>query len=455
MAFPDGFLWGVATASYQIEGTPSAAGGGGSVWDIFCRRPGAVHAGESGAVACDHFNRYREDVALMAELGVPNYRMSIAWPRVLPSGTGKVDENGLAFYDRLVDELLAKGIQPHVTLFHWDLPIDLYYKGSWLNRDIVGWFEDYAKVVVDKLGDRVASWMTLNEPQVFIGMGYQSGEHAPGDKYDWPEILRIGHHALLAHGVAAQVIRSGAKKGCDLGWAPVGGTMCPASDSKEDIEAARQIMFSCQDRNVWGNTWWNDPIFFGRYPEDGLRMWGEQMPKGWEKDMETIFQTPDFFGMNTYTGSPAKMGEDGPEVVKHRQGIGRTIYHWAVTPEALYWGPRFFFERYGKPIVVTENGIGLSDWVHLDGKVHDPGRIDFLDRYISQFRKAGEDGVAIKGYFQWSFMDNFEWHQGYMHRFGLVYVDYQSQKRIPKDSAYWYRDTIASNGANLKAPAAS
>lgn len=451
MVFPEGFLWGVATASYQIEGTPANVGGGSSVWDMFAKRPGATHEFESGKIACDHYNRWKEDVALMKELGIPNYRLSISWPRILPDGAGKVDERGLAFYDQLLDEMLASGVKPHVTLYHWDLPYELYCRGGWLNREILSWWENYVNLVVDKLSDRVESWMTINEPQVFVGMGLQDGAHAPGDRLNWAEVLRASHHVLTAHGIATQIIRAkGKKPNAEVGWAAVGMTAMPATDSPDDIEAGRQAMFACDVKNMWSNTWWDDPIFFGHYPEDGLSIWGHEMPKGWEKDIDTIHQTPDFFGMNTYNGRHYRMNEEGkPEPVAHAQGIGRTIYHWPVTPTCLYWGPRYFYERYGKPIMVTENGVGLSDWVHLDGKVHDPGRIDFLDRYISQFAKAAADGVKVKGYFQWSLMDNFEWQEGYKHRFGLVYVDYQTQQRIPKDSAYWYRDLIKANGSTI------
>lgn len=450
MAFPEGFQWGVATASYQIEGSPYRAGGGSSVWDMFCRRPGAIADGSNGDVACDHFARYREDVSLMAELGVPNYRMSIAWPRVIPGGVGPVSEEGLGFYDRLVDALLAAGIQPWVTLYHWDTPYELYLRGGWLNRDVVDWFADYTAAVVDRLSDRVKHWMTLNEPQCFIGLGMQTGMHAPGDKLGFREVLLAGHHALLAHGKAVQVIRARSKQPCEIGWAPVGVAKYPHTETPADVEAARASMFSVASKTVWSNAWWNDPVFFGTYPEAELAVFGADAPTPMAGDMETICQPLDFYGANIYNAAAVRAGEDGkPEDLPHRLGIGRTVYGWPVTPEALYWGPRFLYERYKKPIVITENGLGLSDWPALDGHVHDPQRIDFLHRHLQAFRRASEDGVEAKGYFQWSLMDNFEWNEGYRYRFGLVYVDYQTQERIPKDSAYWYRDVMASNGANL------
>ncbi|RYG34905.1 glycosyl hydrolase family protein, partial [bacterium] len=372
MGFPKDFAWGVATASYQIEGAAYKAGGGESVWDMFCKRPGVITDGSNGDVACDHYNRYEEDVALMSELGVPNYRFSLSWPRIMPDGVGRVDEAGLGFYDKLVDELLAKGITPWATLFHWDAPYELYLKGGWLNRDHADWFADYTAVVVDRLGDRVKHWMTLNEPQCFIGLGLQSGLHAPGDKLGLTEVLLAGHHSLLAHGKACQVIRARAKGDVEIGWAPVGGPKIPDTNSPEDIEAAREAMFATPAGSVWSNAWWNDPVFFGYYPEEGLEVYGDAAPKPRAGDMETIKQPLDFYGANIYNAQRVRHGADGkPEELPHPLGIGRTIYHWPVTPECLYWGPKFFYERYGAPIVITENGIGHSDWIHLDGKVHD------------------------------------------------------------------------------------
>jgi beta-glucosidase len=453
MTFPEGFTWGVATASYQIEGAPYREGGGESVWDMFCRRPEVVHAGESGDVACDHHHRYAEDVALMAEIGVQSYRFSIAWPRVLPGGVGAVHAAGLDFYDRLVDALCAAGITPYVTLFHWDFPYALYLRGGWLNRDSAGWFADYTQVVVDRLSDRVRHWMTLNEPQCFIGLGLVSGMHAPGDQIGLREALLAGHHALLAHGRAVQVIRAGAKSAPDVGYAPVGVVKMPASHRPEDVEAARQAMFCVRERDVWNNSWWMDPVFSGSYPADGLLLYAGDAPEPQPGDMETIAQPLDFFGANIYNGRLVRAGEEGkPEEVPHPTGIGRTTYRWPVTPEALYWGPRFFWERYQKPVAITENGLANNDWVALDGKVHDPQRIDFLQRYLLAFRRAIQDGVTARGFFHWSLLDNFEWHEGYQLRFGLVYVDYLTQQRVPKDSAAWYREVIRTHGASLPAP---
>lgn len=451
MSFPSDFTWGVATASYQIEGAAYKEGGGWCVWDMFCRRPGAVHGGENGDIACDHYNRWREDVALMKDLGIKAYRLSISWPRILPTGTGAINQAGLDFYDGLIDALLDAGITPYVTLFHWDLPYELYCKGGWLNRDSADWFADYTRIIMDRLSDRVSHWMTLNEPQCFIGLGMQSGAHAPGDKLATAEVLRAGHHAMLAHGKAVQTIRAESKQPAKVGYAPVGVVYVPATDSAEDIEAARRSTFDLSTTNMWSNAWWMDPVFLGRYPEEALKAFGIDAPPIKSGDLDTISEPLDFFGCNIYNAQTVQAGADGsPEMVPHPQGLGRTSPGWPVTPQCLYWGPRFFAERYGKPVIITENGLGVTDWVARDGNVYDPQRIDFLNRHLLELERAYDDGVDVRGYFQWSLMDNFEWAEGYKIRFGLVYVDYQTQQRIPKSSAHWYREVIKSNGASLK-----
>lgn len=449
--FPDAFKWGVASAAYQIEGAPSADGKGPSVWDMFGRKPGAIWSGQNGDTACDHYRRWKDDVRLMRELGLRAYRFSVSWPRVLPEGTGAVNEKGIAFYDRLVDALLEAGIEPWLTLFHWDYPLALYHRGGWLNRDSAGWFADYAGIVTDRLSDRVAHWMTLNEPQCFIGLGHQTGYHAPGDRLRLDEVLLAGHHALLAHGQAVQRLRATARLKPVIGFAPVGVTCMPATDAPADVDAARQAMFSVRRPDCFSNTWWLDPIFRREYPADGLAMYGAAAPRIREGDLATIAQPLDFFGANIYHGTFVRAGRDGtPEDVPLPPGYPKTTQDfWPVTPSALYWGPRFFHERYGLPIVITENGHQNADVVSLDGKVHDPQRIDFLCRYLRELRRACADGVPVRGYFQWCFTDNFEWAMGDAIRVGLVYTDYPTQRRIPKDSAAWYRDVIRTNGASV------
>jgi len=387
----------------------------------------------------------------MKEIGLQAYRLSVSWPRVMPGGAGAVNQKGLDFYDRLIDELLAAKITPYVTLFHWDFPYELYCRGGWLNPDSSNWFAEYAKVVVKKLSDRVQYWMTLNEPQCFIGFGQQEGIQAPGDRLGFTEVLRAGHNALLAHGKAVQAIRANSKLAPRIGWAAASIVSMPATKAPRDIEAARRAMFSITEKTCSNNTWWMDPVYLGRYPDDGLKLFGECAPEIRDEDLEIIHQPLDFFGVNIYTGQKVRSGKDDRvEGVPLPLGQELTAYRWAVTPESLYWGPKFFRERYKLPIVITENGMSNVDWVSLDGKVHDPQRIDFMKRYLVNLEKAIEEGVDVRGYFHWSIMDNFEWAQGFKERFGLIYVDYPTQKRILKDSAYWYKELIASNGAALQ-----
>ena len=444
--FPKGFVWGAAAAAYQVEGAAREDGKGLSTWDMMCRQPGRVFEGHTGDVACDHYHRWKGDVGLMQQVGLQAYRMSVSWPRVMPSGAGAVNKKGLDFYDRLVDGLLAAGITPWVTLFHWDFPHELYLRGGWLNRDSVEWFGAYTEVVVKRLSDRVTNWMTLNEPTCFISHGLETGVHAPGDKLGKHEALTAAHHALMAHGRAVQVIRAHARKKPVVGWAPCGSIGAPATDKPADVRAARAFTNECRD--LWSFSWWSDPVFFGHYPEDGLRRVGDQAPRVQPGDMELIQQPMDFFGMNIYNACQVCASKTAPyELSPAKPGRPQTLFQWVVSPSALYWGPRFIYERYKHPIVITENGLSSMDWVSLDGRVHDAMRIDFTERYLSELRRVIADGVPVKGYFHWSILDNFEWAEGYKQRFGLIYIDYQTQKRTLKDSAFWYRRVIESNGA--------
>jgi len=448
MSFPSNFVWGVATAAYQIEGAATADGKGQSVWDALCRKEGAIWQGQSGAIACDHYHRYAEDVALMQKLGIPAYRLSVAWPRILPEGTGAINAAGMDFYERLIDALLAANITPYVTLFHWDYPYELYARGGWLNKSSPEWFADYVRLVVERLSDRVCHWITLNEPQCFIGGGHYEGHHAPGNRLALPEMLRAAHHCLLAHGRAVQVIRAYARTAPQIGYSPVGVTRIPLTPTPDDIAAARKLMFTIPAHDpVWNNSWWIDPVILGNYPEDGLRLYGDRLPPISPADLDLICQPLDFLGVNIYQGVYVRAGRDNSaEIAPFPTGHPLTASRWWVTPESLYWGPKFFYERYRLPLIITENGMSNVDWVALDGRVHDPQRIDFIRRYLLELHRALQDNVAVRGYFHWSFMDNFEWAQGYRERFGLVYVDYQTLQRIPKDSAWWYHEVIASNG---------
>ena len=458
--FPKTFAWGAASASYQIEGAAAEGGKDRSVWDMFCRRPGKVWEGQVGDDACDQYHRFAEDAGLMRDIGLNAYRFSISWPRVLPDEAGRLNNAGLDYYDRLVDALLAAGVTPWITLYHWDLPRSLYLRGGWMNREIVRWFSDYATAVTERLSDRVQNWITFNEPQVFVGLGLETGRHAPGDKLGLPELLQASHHVLLAHGLAVQAIRAGAKTAPTIGWAPVSAIAYPVSNSEGDIAAARRAMFehACRpllvapgdDTQVWSNTWWSDPVVLGGYPEDAVKAFGAAMPQIAGGDMETICQPLDFLGGNVYHGTPVKRGANGePERVPRPMGYPLTSFNWPVCPECIYWAPKFLQERYQLPFVVTENGVSCRDWISLDGAVHDPQRIDFHARYLAELARAIRDGVDVRGYFAWSVMDNFEWAEGVKERFGLIHVDYRTQQRTIKDSGHWYRELIQSGGANL------
>lgn len=453
MSFRKDFVWGAATSAYQIEGAAFQDGKGWDIWDVFCKENGKIFEGHTGDVACDHYHRFREDVALMKQLGIKAYRFSINWSRVLPNGTGKVNEAGLCFYRELVEELCNAGIEPYITLYHWELPYELYKKGGWMNREIVEWFSDYAALIVRKFSDKVTNYFTLNEPQCFVGLGFLSGVHAPGLQVPVRDTFAMAHHVLMAHGMAVKKMREAARQDIRIGIAPTGSMSYPDSDREEDIVAARtHLMQTNTDlRNwTWNVTWWSDPIFFGQYPEDGMKAYQDFLPEIRKEDLQLIAQPIDFYGQNIYNGNRIRMGQDGkPEVVKRYEGFPKTALGWPITPECLYWGPYFLYERYHSPIFITENGLSCHDVISQDGKVHDPNRIDFVASYLKQLKRASEAGVDVRGYFHWSLMDNFEWHSGYADRFGMIYVDYPTQKRIIKDSGHWYHSLIAENGESL------
>ncbi len=452
--FPKGFLWGVAAAAYQVEGAGNVGGRSDSVWDVFSRWPGKVHDGHTGADGCDHYHRYVEDVKLMAELGTHAYRLSVAWPRVMPDGTGQPNEEGLAFYDRLVDALLEHGVEPWVTLFHWDLPIALQRRGGFLNPNMPRWFADYTELIAQRLGDRVTGWFTLNEPACFTGLGLYNGVHAPGWKLPEGEVLVAHHHALMAHGRAVTTLREHCKRTPRIGCAPTGKIGTPASDGPADVQAAYDWTFALEPEglNLFNHGFMGDPAILGQYPEGFDERFGHVMPRGYADDLKVIHQPIDFFGINVYNSKTIRAGGGGqPEVVDRVDGHPFTMMGWPVTPECVPWGVKHCAKRYGVPVYITENGCASMDWVAADGKVHDAARVDFLDRHLTGLRDAVAEGADCAGYFHWSVMDNFEWAEGYQKRFGLVYIDYDSKERIPKDSYFRYRDIIQTNGACLPA----
>ena len=452
MGFKKDFVWGAATASYQVEGGAFEDGRGWTVWDEFCRIPGKVFSAHNGDVAADHYHNLEGDVKLMKELGLKAYRFSIAWSRIYPEGFGKVNVKGLAFYERLVDLLIENGIEPYITLFHWDLPFGLHRLGGWQNPAITDYFAQYATTVAKHMGERVKYYITFNEPQCFIGLGHVTGEHAPGNIMSKRCVLEMAHNVLLAHGKATRALREVAPH-AKIGYAPTSSAHYPATNSEKDIEAARRANFDIlpdPDNFMWNITWWSDPIIFGKYPEEGVELYKDIMPQIGESDMEIISTPIDFYCQNIYNGHPiSDDGNGGFRYDEREAGYARVANGWPVTPESLYWGPKFLYERYKLPFYISENGTATNDTVSLDGKVHDPDRINFLHRYLRYFQQAANEGIPVEGYFCWSLMDNFEWAKGYNDRFGIIYVDYKTQERIIKDSGYWYKNVIENNGENL------
>ncbi len=450
--FRSDFVWGVASSAYQVEGRDPEDGAGRCIWDAFAD-DGKVENGENAYVACDMIHRYKEDFALMRLLGIRHYRFSVSWSRILPNGTGEVNEEGIRFYRDMITEMKKNGIEPYLTLYHWEMPKVLQDRGGWLSPDSPDWFGNYAAIVGERFSDLVKYFITINEPQCIVMLGHVFGTHAPGMKLSKADALLITHHLLMAHGKAVIALRENAKQEIKVGFAPTCGVAIPATNSEEDVETARRQYFGIDagwDRYAWNVSWYLDPVVFGTYPEEGLRKFAGFLPEIREEDMELIHQPIDFLGQNIYNGYPVCADEEGEICYLNRKtGYTHTDTAWSVTPESLYWGSRFLHEKYHIPLYITENGMACHDNIAPDGCVHDPNRIEFLDAYIGALQKAADEGADIRGYFVWTFMDNFEWEKGYSKRFGLIYVDFPSQLRIVKDSAYWYQKVIESNGASL------
>jgi len=447
MAFDKDFIWGAAAAAYQIEGAWNEDGKGPSIWDVSAKY-GHIKHNETGEVAIDHYHHMKEDVALMKKIGLKAYRFSISWTRVLPEGTGKVNEKGLRFYSDLVDELIANGIEPLVTLFHWDYPYALDCRGGWKNKDSSDWFLEYTKVIVDALSDRVKYWMTFNEPQCTLGVGYQVGTFAPFQKCSVPELLQMGANMFLSHGKAVKYIREHAKQRAYISMAPYASTFKPENDSEEAVQKAYDDTFWCNgERFAFSMSYFSDPIYLGHYPEQLVKDVGDLLPKFTDEEWAMISAPLDFYGVNIYYHGGYPEDETGYPSNWYK-GCPHTAINWPVTPTTMYWSAKFLYKRYGLPVMITENGMSEHDWVCLDGKVHDSYRIDFTQRYLRELSKAADE-VPIIGYMHWSVLDNYEWAEGYDERFGLIYVNYQTQERIIKDSGYWYKGVIESNGNNL------
>ncbi|AJD92791.1 beta-glucosidase [Jeotgalibacillus malaysiensis] len=440
--FPEHFVWGTATSSFQIEGGRESRGE--SIWDQFCKNPGKVLNGDHGEVACDHINRYKEDVQLMKDLNVPWYRFSISWSRIFPNGDRVVNEEGLQFYDNLLTELEQQGIKPAVTLYHWDLPQALQDKGGWMNRDIVEEFAHYCDVIFDCFGDRVSNWITHNEPWVVSWLGYGSGEHAPGYR-DIPGFLKAAHHVLLSHGVVVKRFRERGLQG-EIGITLNLNSSYPFNENASSVEAAVRW-------DGFLNRWFLDPVFKGQYPADMLEHYSVYTDFSFVKegDLDTMSAAVDFLGINYYsisylTHQPGAWLEAGHEGGGHR----RTSMGWEVYAKGLSDLLIRLKNDYDNPVIyVTENGAAYDDEV-TNGEVHDPERVQYLQEHLDACLDAIDADVDLRGYFAWSFLDNFEWAFGYCKRFGLVYVDFETQQRIPKESAKWFQQVILNNGLKIQ-----
>jgi beta-glucosidase len=438
-SFPKGFLWGSATASYQVEGAVREGGRGPSIWDTFSHAPGKTFHGDTGDVADDFYHLYPKDIDLMKDIGLKTFRFSIAWTRIFPSGSGRPNQPGIDFYNRLVDALLASGIQPYCTLFHWDLPQALQDTGGWENRDTAKAFADYAGFTAGFLSDRVKHFMTMNEMRSFVELGYQQGVHAPGLKLDARRVAQLNHYVVLAHGMSVQAIRAHAKPGTKVGIADNVQATTPVIETPEHIEAARKAM---REQNASFLT----VVEEGRYTDLYLAGLGANAPKFSAEEMAIIKSPMDFVGINIYQPTYVRADESakGYAVIDPPVSYPHMYSSWLyVGPEAIYWAPKFVAEIWKiKELYITENGASSADVIAPDGHVYDSDRVMYLRNYLTQLHRAVAEGVPIKGYFLWSLLDNFEWADGYSKRFGITYVDFATQKRTPKLSAAFYKEVI-------------
>ena len=438
--YPEGFLWGCATAAYQIEGGAKDDGRGPSVWDTFSHAPGKTHNGDTGDVADDSYHRYKEDVQLLKNLGVKTYRMSFSWSRIFPEGTGQPNPKGLDYYSRVIDELLANNITPYVTLFHWDLPQAL--PGGWQNRDTSKAFADYAAFTTKHFSDRVKHWMTTNEFICFTDLGYQVGQVAPGLRLPAAQVNQVRHHGILAHGLGVQAIRANTSSGTQVGLAENAIVYIPVIETPEHIEATQRA-------TRIGNAPFLTTVMEGKYPKEYLEQEGANAPKVEAGDLEAIGSPLDFVGANIYVPQYVRAADNpkgyvveaAPESYPHMASPWLTI-----GPECIYWGVRNVCDLWKpKAMFITENGTSSDDVLKPDGRVDDTDRVMYLRNHLTHLQRAAAEGYPVKGYFLWSLLDNFEWADGYSKRFGLHYVDFKTQKRTPKLSAEWYKQVIAHN----------
>ncbi|MEO6004785.1 MAG: GH1 family beta-glucosidase [Opitutus sp.] len=439
--FPRNFVWGVATAAPQIEGATTVHGRGESIWDRFAATPGHVVNGDTPAIACDHYHRFRTDFALMRRLGIKHHRLSVAWPRIIPAGRGTPNGRGLDFYQRLIDRMLKEGITPWVTLYHWDLPQALEDEGGWRVRQTAEAFATYAQVVVRTLGDRVKHWITLNEIPCFIGLSYQRGVHAPGAKESQRVVSQAYHHALLAHGYGVGAVREWGGRGARVGLVHNPDVPIPVTETAPDIAAA-ETLFTAGCAHILA------PIYHGRYPASYLAKLGADRPRVDKGDLALIAQPSDFLGLNVYSGSFVRAGRHGkPETLTLPGNYPRADLSWLNhAPQSMYWALHHAARLYGPTaLYVTENGAGYEDQPNASGEIIDLHRRDYVRNHLIAVHRAIEDGLPVHGYFLWSFLDNFEWAEGYVKRFGIVYNDFKTQRRTPKLSARWYARVIAEN----------
>ena len=441
--FPEGFLWGSATASYQVEGAVKEDGRGPTIWDTFSHTPGKTHNGDTGDVADDDYHRYKQDIAIMQELGLKTCRFSIAWSRIFPDGTGKPNPKGIDHYEKVTDALLAAGIAPYCTLYHWDLPQALQDKGGWQNKDTAKAFADYAGYTAGKLSDKISHFMTMNEIRSFTELGYGNGQHAPGLRVGRKGLAEVNHIAVLGHGLSVQAIRAHAKSGTKIGIADNAEATCPILTNEENIAAARRAY---QEENAM----YLNVIMTGKYTDAYLKKLGADAPSFTPEELKIISSPLDFVGLNVYQPTWVRADasqETGYSVVPNPESYPHMFSPWLfVGPEALYWSPTLAHEIYGiKELYITENGASSSDTLAPDGHIYDTDRTMFLRNYITQLQRAVAAGAPVKGYFLWSLLDNYEWADGYEKRFGITYVDFQTQKRTPKLSSRFYKNVIATN----------